>query len=980
MSRELLTISGLLILFGGVAHGWAPGGRFALYWADLAWTLAAFFTGIRCLLTAKCSHGRYRLSWILIALACFSWFFGMLAWDWFELAVGWTTPFPSWSDIGFSAFAPLMAYGLYHRRPAAFASTAFRLLQIGKIGILGICLLLIHLLAFAQPLTDPATTTFYKGMALGYPVLYISALLFSISLFWRWQKPQTDSVTGLLTIGLAIHTVTNSLYAYELLGQTFQGGSFIDIFWLIGFASLYLAASHPSAPQETEHTDHSCREEDGRALITMDFIFPMAGLALLGTVVFLTRKSISLLPHDILFPLFFLLVGFVGLREWASHRFERDLAKQRLTFEEKYRTLFNASNDGLLILEPHEGAILEANPRSMELFDRPIPPQGLLRFSSLAQEGSLVAGKSLDEWRQDAFLSGSEAFEWQARDGDEAAIWISVQLLRVEFVEQDLLVAILREITAAKKIEALKEKSRRQYEELTARIPVGVYTYRMTPDGSSAFDYVSLRFCAMLDLKQQALLQEAALVISVIHPKERRAFVRLSRKASKNLEPFIWEGRFVIRGQDRWFRVESVPSPATSGDRLWNGVMIDVTDRREAEEAMRQAQWDAEKANRVKSEFLAVMSHEIRTPMNAILGMADVLAETNLDQEQRQYLDIQMRAGRNLLALIGDILDLSQIEAGRLPIEVRPYNLEELIREALEIQALRARQKGLQLRFSLFPPIDPEQQGDPQRVRQVLLNLIGNAIKFTEDGEITVSVSRQEPDRLLFSVADTGIGIPEVYHDAIFEPFLQVDSSLTRKKGGSGLGLAICRRLILAMGGRIWVENRESRGTVFHFTLPALPSPSPLPEDLSPKGGPGDGATKESDPPFPKESPLSLLLVEDSEENQEVIKAYLKGQNVSLDCVFNGAEGVESFKSRRYDLVLMDIQMPVMDGYEATRHMRAWETTTGAHRTPIVALTAHVFASDEEKILSAGCDYRLTKPVRKKHLLEAVTGASPSSG
>ncbi len=392
-----------------------------------------------------------------------------------------------------------------------------------------------------------------------------------------------------------------------------------------------------------------------------------------------------------------------------------------------------------------------------------------------------------------------------------------------------------------------------------------------------------------------------------------------------------------------------------------------VIERKQMEEALKEAKENAEAANRAKSEFLATMSHDIRTPMNAIIGMGEILLDSNLEPEQRQYLEISNRAGEQLLALINDILDISKIEASQLELDDVAFNLRELTEQTVEILEMRARGKGLRLRSRVDVDVPEQVMGDPQRLRQVLLNLVGNAVKFTEHGEVTVHVARGKNDALLFSVADTGIGIPEEKQEAIFSPFVQVGADTARRHGGTGLGLAICKQLAEHMGGGIRVESAVGRGSVFHVTarLPAADlgmGQEQQPIELRTQD------RREPAAPAPGRG-LSILLVDESEDNRLLVRTFLKKISHRLDEAKDGAEALERFKSGRYDLVLMDVQMPFMDGYAVTRRIREWEEETGVERTTIIALTAYAMKEDTERAMAAGYDSHLTKPIKKARLL-----------
>ncbi len=541
----------------------------------------------------------------------------------------------------------------------------------------------------------------------------------------------------------------------------------------------------------------------------------------------------------------------------------------------------------------------------------------------------------------------------RSKDGSE--IWAEMSFVPVAGPSGGYLIVIGRNVDERKKMEHELRKLSRALEQC----PVSV----VITDLEGRIEYVNPKFTELTGYTQDEVRGQTSRILKSgdTSPDEYRQLWETIRTGE-------WSGYFHNRkknGDLFWEAARICPIRDSRGvPTHYLAVKEDITERRRIEEALAQAKESAEAANRAKSEFLANMSHEIRTPMNGIIGFTQLTLQTPLTDDQRDYLETVESSGHALLRIINDILDFSKIEAGHLEMEREPFSLRETLEGAVSTVAPEAMGKGLDLSWDIEPAVPDALLGDSTRLRQVLLNLLGNAVKFTARGFIRAEVSAETVSGgtavLHFAVKDSGIGIPPAQQQTIFEPFRQADGSTTRKYGGTGLGLAISSRLAQHMRGRIWVESEVGRGSTFHAT--ACFGVAATASGTAPERG------ESLDPDHPC---LHVLVAEDDPISRTLASTALAHQGHKVITAANGVEALWLLEQRQFDLVLMDVQMPQMDGLEATARIRKREARLGGH-VQIVAMTAHAMKGDRERCLAAGMDDYISKPLDMGQLLGMV--------
>lgn len=1070
-----------------------------------------------------CASGsklRWFWSWFAVSqlLGCA----GDVSWAWYENILHLEPSF-SWIDVVYLSQYPVMLTGFLGLLDNL--RTREERLRFGvdvSTVLVGAGMALWYFLLRPIALAEESTA-FETVISLAYPTCDL-VLLFGLTVIaLRRVKGMSDRILVLIGLALVGTVFGDVAYGYYSLQGDYRSGDYPDVFWLVGYALWAIAARLQSMNARPGANDLEVEE---RLATSRDSILPYVGIFVgYGLLLVVTVRNWRDLGSEPIKGLIFgglLLTTLVIVRRVSQVREQARLIWQKAerAGEARFRALVQNSSDVIMIVAP-DSSVSYTSPSVTKVFGfapGEFSHHRLEEFAHPDDTGTLK--QFLAELSRDQASVRSNEWRLKHQDG----IWRQVECIGSNMLDEENLrgiVITLRDITERKRAEVALQDSHDYLDQIINAVADPIFVI----DRQHRFVLLNDAMCDMLSTTREHLSGKPA-YDSIVQTVEAEAIRRNNEQVFLTGEGCLNEENVTdLAGKTHVLLVRKKRYVDKNGEQFVVAAVRDISDRKQIELALESARDAAVESTRLKAEFLANMSHEIRTPMNGIIGMAELALDTKLDAEQREYLEMVRHSGASLLGLINNILDFSKAEAGKLELDAQPFDLSVCLANALNPLAVIAAQKGLELICHPAPDVPRQLIGDQPRLGQILVNLVGNAIKFTDRGEVAVVVTADHQSAssvvLHFEVRDTGIGIPLGQQGQIFDAFTQADGSTTRKYGGTGLGLAITSQLVSLMGGRIWLESPANlvgvedgaAGSIFHFTVEFARSTEPAPvhnplevaslrrlralivddnltsrQNLSETleswqlqtasaesgeaalaelhraavaGEPyrlvlldalmpvmdgftvaerihrspelagatvmmlfsadrslqisrchelgvsiylvkpvqqlelraaclhalGTGADVElSSPrqkltanyPVPAHAGLRILLAEDNVVNQKLAVRVLEKYGHSVTVAENGAVAVAAYRRENFDAVLMDIQMPEMNGFEATKQIRLIEVSSGV-RTPIIAMTAHAMTGDRERCLAAGMDEYISKPVQADKLIELIEGMTASA-
>jgi len=948
--------------------------------------VALFCTGCRFV-------GKARKAWMIIAVAMIFNTLGDLSWSVVELVLH-QDPFPSVADIGYLMFYPLFALGIFLLPDVSLTSREkIKILLDGAIIIVSVALVF-WVLLIAPIVISIEALDLGSVVSLAYPVMDLILFIALIELLFRKLSSRGQGPIIILALGVATLILTDAIFSIQTQRGTFVSGSILDSGWVVSYLLLGLAGilqTNIANISPSDQPGNFGSVQNRRANWTHNL--PFLGIGAVFLLFIWGQEFSHIIDYSIVTATFALLIGLLFIRQKVVF----DESNQFLAMTLAETAERSRAEDALRESEKEKGAILGGLKKVAVIYldaqmriiwvnssvrDHLCIPEDeikekhcyrLLQGIDSPCEGctaikALQTGKS-----QEGELITSDEKTWLSRSSpikDENEMVTGV-------------VQVALNISDRKKAESALRESERLLAGIIDFLPDA--TLVIDKEGKVISWNQSME--KMTGVKAEKILGKGDYEYALPFYGERRPILidavrgfnqgfEKGYNAVKRQEDGTLAAETYIpnlRGNETYL-LGSASALYDSDGNYWGAIesIRDITERKHAEEDLQRAKDNAESATLAKSEFLANMSHEIRTPMNAVIGMTGLLLDEKLTASQLEDVEIIRRSGDTLLTIINNILDLTKIESGMMELEHQSFDLRECLEISLDMVAIDAKRKGLETEYAFEGHVPTMVQGDPTRINQILINLLNNAVKFTEKGRIKISVSSKAVDgdryKIHFAVKDTGIGIPHDKMERLFQSFRQVDASTARRYGGTGLGLAISKRLAELMGGKMWVESEVGKGSAFHFTI-MVESTSCDPIAI-------DRPVLKVDVPGDLNKGLSILLAEDNLVNQIVTQRMLNKLGYRSDVAANGFEVLQALERQHYDVVLMDVQMPEMDGLEATRMIRQRWTD---EETPfIIAMTASALKGDREACLAAGMDNYVSKPVKMEMLRAALEACGKS--
>lgn len=663
--------------------------------------------------------------------------------------------------------------------------------------------------------------------------------------------------------------------------------------------------------------------------------------------------------------------------EAVSLLFLRDMTyrdrSQELLIESQRKYLQLLDDSPMAIIHFNvTGEVEYINNKALELMNAPY--EKVIGNINQANDSNLLQTKFKDSFNECLKFGVKSLVEHTYESPDRYTYYLNTHLtpLKDQYDQITGVLAMSEDVTDRKRQEDILRDSEAKLQQIMNAVQTGII---LIDASDCKIVDVNAQAIELFDLPYETFIGR----VSYEYLKQETEEGKVINTNEKDL-PLYNAERVITTGSGKKIPVLKTVVPLKINNKAhWLESFVDISEQKLIQIELKVAKQAADEANQAKTRFLANMSHEIRTPMNGIIGMVQLLTKTTMDEQQRDYIDMIRSSAESLMVIINDILDISKIEENRIDLEMINFDLHDLVENVFHLKKFRAREKGVQYDFYIAPDVPHKLKGDPTRIKQILVNLLDNAIKFINHGHIKLRLKYQGQDsqgvHLFFSVEDTGIGIATEKIDSIFDMFSQSDTTTTRRYGGTGLGLAICKRLVKMMGGEIDVRSRLGKGTVFFFTI-VLQEFDNQSETYHIKRHPAEIVLLEEST---SQVPLSILVAEDLFINQKYIEDLLKSYGHRVTVVENGKEVLHVVDKQDFDCILMDVYMPQMDGIEATRRIRERESKMKGKHLPIIALTAAAFQKDRETFLLAGMDEYISKPVDEKELLEVLAQINPKA-